>query len=131
MAVIEGTTNLKVWKGEYSFAVDAGAIGAIVLRSNHGPIPAGSIIWGGTLEVTTLFTTGTSATGAVSVEGANDLVSATIVSGAPFSTTGRKAIVPVMTAGTSLKTTVPRSPTFTIATGTVTAGVFTLHLIYE
>lgn len=131
MPIMEGTKGLKSWRGDYSFAVDGGAIGAIILRSNDGPIPAGSIIWGGTLEVTTLFTTGSAATAAVHVEAANDLISATVVSGAPYSTTGRKAIIPVMTATTTVKTTVPRAPTITIATGTVTAGVARLILLYD
>jgi hypothetical protein len=125
MPVIEGTVGIKTAVGEYDFAVDGGAISAITLRGG-GPlgnyIPAGSVILGGYIEIDTLFTTSTSATAAISVEGANDLQTATVVSGAPFSTTGRKAIVPVFTAASSVKTTVPRSIVMTIAVGTVTAG---------
>ena len=82
------------------------------------------------MDVTTLFTTGTSATGAITVESANDLQTATIVSGAPYSTTGIKALVPVFTAATMIKTTADRNPSFVIATGTVTAGVFHLVIFY-
>jgi hypothetical protein len=131
MAIIEGSTDLKTWKGEYSFAVDGGAIGTITLRSNDGPLPVGSYVVGGLLDVTTLFTTGTSATGALQVEGANDIVSATIVSGAPYSTTGQKDVVPDATGSTAIELTAARSPAFVIATGTVTAGAFKLVLFYR
>jgi hypothetical protein len=59
---------------------------------------------------------------AISVEGANDIIAATIVSGAPYSTTGRKSVIPAFTGATTVKTTVARSIVATIATGTVTAG---------
>lgn len=81
--------------------------------------------------MTTQFTTGTSATGALTVEGANDLVSATIVSGAPYSTTGQKDIIPDATGSTAIQLTAARSPAFVIGTGTVTAGAFTLVLFYR
>src|SRR5262245_2594347 len=102
MPLIEATRGLKTAVGEYDFAVDGGAIGAIVMRSSPGDnsgneIPAGSVILGGYLEIDTLFTTGSSATMALSIEGANDLVAATVVSGAPYSTTGRKSIIPAFT----------------------------------
>ena len=131
MAVIEGTRQPKTWRGEYDFAVDGGAIGTITLRSNDGPIPNGSYVETGILDVQTLLTTGTAATGALQVEGANDLVSATVVSGAPYSTTGLKSLVPVGSGATSIKTTAGRSPAFVIATGTVTAGKFSLILLYR
>lgn len=131
MAVIEGTRALKTWKGEYDFAVDAGAIGTLALRSDDGPIPAGSYIEGGVLDVLTLFTTGTAATAALTVEGANDIVAATVVSGAPYSTTGNKSIVPAGTGATAIKTTVSRQPSIVIAVGTVTAGKLRLILNYR
>jgi hypothetical protein len=128
---MEGTGRLKTWTGSYDFAVDGGAGGAIVLRSNDGPIPKGAAVTGGYVTVTTGFTTGTSAQGALHVNAANDLVSATIVSGAPYSTTGNKDIVPDATGSTAITTTAARSPTFTISVGTVTAGAFTLILYYK
>jgi hypothetical protein len=129
--VIEGTRALKVWQGEYDFAIDGGAISTIALRSNDGPIPNGSYIESGVLDVLTLFTTGTAATAALTVEGANDIVSATVVSGAPYSTTGLKSIIPVGTGATAIKTTASRSPSIVIATGTVTAGKCRLILNYR
>lgn len=130
MAGISGTRQLKTWVGDYSFATDAGAIGTIILRSSSGAIPIGSYIVEAFMEVTTGFTTGTAATGAITVESANDLQTATIVSGAPYSTTGIKALVPVFTAATMIKVTADRAPSFVIATGTVTAGVFHLVIFY-
>jgi hypothetical protein len=131
MALIEGSTTPKTWTGYYDFDVDGGAEGAIVLRSNDGPLPVGSYVTGGFLDVTDGFTTSASGTGALSVEGANDLVSATIVSGAPYSTTGQKDIIPDATGSTAIQLTAARSPTFTIATGALTAGMFTLVLYYR
>jgi len=136
MPVIEATRKLKTAVGEYDFAVDGGAIGAITLRSAANDslgnnIPAGSVIQGGYIEVDTLLTTGTAATGAISVQSANDLQTATVVSGAPFSTTGIKSITPAFTGATAIKTTAARSLTFTIATGTVTAGKFRVVVYYR
>lgn len=129
--IIEGTKLAKSWRGEYDFAVDGGAISTIVLRSNDGPIPAGSYIMSGILDILTLFTTGSAATAALTVEAANDIVSATVVSGAPYSTTGLKSIIPVGTGATAIKTTVSRAPSIVIATGTITAGKLRLVLFYN
>ena len=134
MPIIEGTPALKAATGEYDFAVDGGAIGAITLRGSGilgSNIPAGSVIMGGYIEIDTLFTTGSGATMAISAEAANDLQTATIVSGAPFSTTGRKAITPAFTGATSVKTTVSRNLTATIAVGTVTAGKGRVVVFYR
>lgn len=130
MASISGTRQLKTWIGDYSFATDAGAIGTIILRSASGAIPIGSYIVEAFMDVTTGFTTGTAATAALQVEAANDLQTATIVSGAPYSTTGLKALVPVFTAATMIKTTADRAPSMVIATGTITAGVLHLVIFY-
>jgi hypothetical protein len=137
MPIIEGSTRLKSCQGEYDFAVDGGAISTITLRCATGDvmgntIPAGSVIEGGYIEVDTLFTTGTSATMALTTgEAANDLQTATIVSGAPFSTTGRKSITPAFTGATTIKTTAARSLQAVIATGTVTAGKLRVVVYYR
>lgn len=129
--IIEGTGYLKSYRGEYDFAVDGGAISTITLRSSDGPIPSGAVIMGGYLEVDTGFTTGTAATAALQVESAGDMVAATVVSGAPYSTTGRKSIVPVFTGATTVKTTASRAPVMVVATGTITAGKGRLVLFYR
>ena len=131
MARIEGSTDVKTWKGSYSFAVDGGAVSTITLRSDDGPIPIGSYILTGILEVTTALDSGGSATAALTVEAANDLVTATAFGSAPWSTTGRKSVVPVATGATSVKTTAERNPALVVATAALTAGVFNLILTYR
>lgn len=134
MGVIGGTQDVKVYSGEYDFAVDGGAIGTIPLRASpgsQGPIPNGAIILGGLMEVDTLFTTGSAAQMAITVEGAGDIIAATVVSGAPYSTTGRKSITPAFTGATSVKTTADRAPSAVISVGTVTAGKMRVILFYR
>jgi hypothetical protein len=132
MGIIGGTGRVKSWTGDYSFAVDGGAALAVIpLRSNDGPIPSGSVVVGGVLQVTGGFTTGTSAEAAIHVNAANDLVSATIVSGAPYSSTGNKDIIVDSTGSTAITLTADRSPTLTISVGTITAGIARLVLFYK
>jgi len=131
MPIIEGTRVPKVYKGTYSFAAQGGAVSAIALRSEDGPIPIGSVVTGGYLDVTdTPDSADSTATIALHVEGANDIVSAAAVSGAPWSTTGRKDIIPDSTGSTAVKTTAARTPTATIAVQDATEGAFTLVLYY-
>lgn len=136
MPIIEGTRGLKEARGEYDFAVDGGAVSTITLRSassdsNGNDIPSGAIITGGYIEVDTAVTSGGSATIAVNSEGAGDLQAAAAISGAPWSTTGRKAIVPVFTAATGVKTTARRNLAITIATAALTAGKFRVVVYYR
>lgn len=131
MPTMSGTRDLKGWKGEYDFATDGGAVSTITLRSNDGAIPAGSYIIGGFIEVDTALTSGGAATVAVNSEGAGDLLAAAAVSGAPWSSTGRKAVIPVFTAATIVKTTVDRAITIAIATAALTAGKFRVILFYR
>lgn len=129
--MMEGTARLKTWQGEYDFAKDGGAGGTIVLRSNDGPLPPGAVVELGFVDVLTGLTTATAAQGALTVEAANDIVTAAVVSGAPWSSTGRKSIIPAATGLTTVKATVARAPSFVISVGTVTAGKFTLTLHYK
>ncbi|WP_405149445.1 hypothetical protein OG589_14550 [Sphaerisporangium sp. NBC_01403] len=136
MPVMEGTRGIKEARGEYDFAVDGGAVSTITLRSapgdsNGNEIPAGSLIMGGYIEVDTAVTSGGAATVAVNSEGAGDLQAAAAVSGAPWSTTGRKAITPVFTVGTSVKTTVRRNLAVTVAAAALTAGRFRVVVMYR
>lgn len=135
MPVIEGTTRLKEAAGEYSFAVDGGAVSTITLRSGTtgfgGGVPSGAVILGGYIEVDVAVTSGGAATVSVGSEGAADLLAATLVSGAPWSTTGRKSITPVFTGASSVKTTAARSLTITIAAAALTAGVFRVVVFYR
>jgi hypothetical protein len=138
MTVISGTSALKSAQGEYDFAVDGGAVSTITLRQGGGNtlpnvIPAGAIILEGWIEVDTLVTTASGNTGTVAVnsEAAGDLLAAAITSGAPWSTTGRKSIIPVSTGATTVKTTVSRSLAITVATAAITAGKFRVVVYYR
>ncbi len=131
MAIMESTRALKTWAGDYSFATDGGVVGTITLRSNDGPIPTGAVVVGGYMDVTTALTSDGSATGAIQIEGANDTVTQAAYNGAPWSTTGRKDIIPDATGSTALKTTAGRSPAFLIGTADLTAGVFKVVVLYR
>lgn len=131
MPIIEGTTRVKTYVGEYSFAVDGGAESTITLRSSTGPLPVGSVVTGGYMDVTTALDSAGAATGAVQVVAANDTINAAAFDGAPWSTTGRKDIIPDATGSTALKTTAAAtSPALVIGGAALTAGVFKLVLYY-
>lgn len=96
-------------------------------------IPIHAAIVGGYYDVNTAFTSaGSTATIAISVQAANDIVTATAVSNAIYGTIGRKAIVPKANTpeSTSVKTTAARAVTFTVAVEALTAGKLTLYLYY-
>lgn len=129
MPIIEGTKTVKVWRGDYDFAVDGGAVGAIPFRSDDGAIPSGADIISGDLDVITPYV-GATATIAGESEAANDLWAATAV--ASF-TAGRKNVLPAdtsgsITAATSVRTTAARVPAQRIATAALTAGKSRLTL---
>lgn len=96
-------------------------------------IPAHAVIVGGFFDVNTAFASAAgTAEIALSVEGANDIQTAAAVSGAPYSTIGRKAIVPKANTpeSTSVKTTVARAITATVTVQNLTAGRLTGFLYY-
>jgi hypothetical protein len=121
-------TGIKFVRGRYDFAVDGGAVGTIAITAEK--IPANAIILGGLVEVDTAVTSGGSATVAVQVEGAGDIVAAAAVSGAPWSTTGRKSVVPAFTGATTVKTTAARDISIVVAAAALTAGVVDVYLAY-
>lgn len=116
-------------RGQYDFSVDGGAVGDIDLTRN-AQIPENAIILGGFAEVDTVPTSGGAATIAVKVEGAGDIIAAAAISGAPFSTTGRKSVIPVFTGATTVKTTAARKIQATVAAAALTAGKFDVVLFY-
>jgi hypothetical protein len=121
-------TGIKWSRGRYDFAVDGGAVGTITITAQK--IPANAFVLGGLVEVDVVPTSGGSATIAVQVEAANDTVNAAAISGAPWSTTGRKSVIPVFTGATTLKTTAARDISIVIGTAALTAGVFDVFLAY-
>jgi hypothetical protein len=131
MALEEGTRNIKEWRGDYDFSVDGGVQGTLTLRSPDGPIPSGSYIIGGMLEVATILGSGGSSTAAVQAVAANDVVTATAFGSSPWSSTGRKSVTPAFTGATSLKTTQATNPALVIATADLNAGKFTVILYFR
>jgi hypothetical protein len=121
-------TGTKWMRGRYDFAVDGGAISSITISAEN--IPANAIILGGVVEVDTAVTSGGAATLAVQVESAGDIIAAAAVSGAPWSTTGRKSVIPVFTGATTVKTTAARGIVVVIAAATLTAGQVDVLLAY-
>jgi hypothetical protein len=120
---------LLVVRGKYDFAVDAGAQSTIAITAGT-PIPLGSVIVGGYVDVTTQLTSGGSATIACQVEAANDILTAVAVASW---TAGRKNVLPApttgaLTASTAVKTTAARNISIVIATADLTAGVFNVVL---
>lgn len=115
---------LLIVRGKYDFAVDGGAVSTIAITSGT-PIPSGSVILGGYVDVTTALTSGGAATIACEVEAANDILTAVAVASW---TTGRKNVLPspttgALTASTAVKTTAARDISIVIAAAALTAGV--------
>lgn len=118
------------------FEFDAGVVGNRTIAA-HGTgviLPANSVVVGGFVNVNTAFTSASTNTGtiAISVEAANDILSAAAVSGAPYSTIGRKAIVPKASTpeSTSVLVTVAREITCTVAVAALLTGKLTGYLYY-
>lgn len=125
-----GLGNLRVARFEF----DAGVAANLPIGA-HGTgvtLPANAIIVGGFFDVNTAFTGDTNATLAIHVQAANDIQTAAAVSGAPFSTIGRKAIVPKANTpeSTSVKTTAAREITCTVAVAALLTGKLTGYLYY-
>jgi hypothetical protein len=117
---------------DYDFTVDGGAVGSIPMRPSRGTAPAvpnGAIIDRAMLEVLVVPTSGGAATIAVPVEAAGDIQAAAAISGAPWSTVGRKNGTP-QAAATSVKATADRTPAVVVATAALTAGRVRLYLDY-
>ena len=116
-------------QGKYDFAVDGGVQGTIAITAGT-PIPNGSVVIGGYVDVTTQLTSGGSATIACQVNAANDILTAVAVASW---TAGRKNVLPApttgaLTASTAVKTTADRNISIVIATADLTAGVFNVVL---
>jgi hypothetical protein len=64
----------------------------------------------------------------VQVNGADDIIAATVVAGAPWHQAGIKDIVPVNTAATVVKTTAARNVTLVVGVADLKAGKFNVWL---
>jgi len=118
------------------FEFDAG-IAANRPIGAHGTgvtLPIHAIVVGGFIDVNTKFDSDATDAGtiAISVQAANDIISAAAVSGAPYSTVGRKAIVPKANTpeSTSVKCTAAREITCTVAVEALLSGKLTGYLYY-
>jgi hypothetical protein len=122
--------------GVARFTYDPTATAGMRTQAAHDlgvTLPQHAIVVGGFVDVNTAFSsTNGTATVAISVEGANDIISAAQVNGAPFSTIGRKAIVPKANTpeSTSVKTTAARAITATVGTEALLGGKLTGFLYY-
>lgn len=115
-------------RAKYDFAVDGGAISTINLMPS-AELPNGAYILGAWLNVTTVPTSGGAATIGVNSEAAGDLQAAVAISGAPWSTTGLKAITKTF-ATAPIKLTAARNIAIVIGTAALTAGVFEVVVAY-
>lgn len=124
------TSGKQTFMFTYDFATLGGAVGSITLTQHDGPLPDDFIIQNAFIDVITPLASGGAATGALTTgQSAGDLVAATVVAGAPWSTTGQKITIPLLgTIATWIKTTDERDPTLVIATAALTAGAFNVFL---
>lgn len=132
-----GLGGLRVARFVFDTGANDSAGAANTTIAAHGTgvtLPIHAIVVGGFVDVNTAFTSagGNAGTVAIKVESANDIISAAAVSGAPYSTIGRKAIVPKANTpeSTSVKATAAREITCTVATQVLTAGKLTGYLYY-
>ena len=123
---------LQSFVADYSFAQQGGAIATIALTGKL-IIPAGAVIVGGYVDITTPLTSGGAATIAMQVEAANDILTAVAVASW---TAGRKNVLPApatgaLTASTYVKTTAARDISIVVAAAALTAGAFRVVLFTE
>jgi hypothetical protein len=117
-------------KMTYDFTVSGGAI-ATITPINSPTIPAGAIILGGVLDITTTLTSGGSATIALGLgSGAQVAALKAATAVASYSAGMGLAIVPVFTAATYVKVTAATRLTLTVAVAALTAGKFDLNIVY-
>jgi hypothetical protein len=116
----------------FEFDLGVAANRTVGVHGTGVTIPANAIVMGGVTEVNTAVTGDTNATLAQHIQGANDIITAAAVAGAPWSTTGRKAIVPKINTPetTGIKLTAAREITFTVGTAALLTGKITGYLIY-
>lgn len=111
----------------YDFAVHGGAIGSINLGV---ALPPGAIVIDGMMKVITA-PVGSGASIGVMLAASGDVVAVAAISGAPWSTTGIKDIVPVGSAATAIALTAEKSLLFVISAAALTAGKVEIILRYE
>jgi hypothetical protein len=123
--VFSGGSDIRTVLCEYDFARHGGAQGSIVI----GNLPSGSWVMGGFMNVETA-PLGVGASIGITSEGAGDIVAVAAIAGAPWSTTGKKAIIPKRNTpeSTSILLTEARNILFVISGADLTAGKVQLYL---
>lgn len=131
LVATDGLQRLHLARATYDFSVDGGA------QAAHGlgvTLPDNAVICGGFIDVsTTLTSADDSATIAVHILTANDIVNAvSIVAGGTNWDAGIRAIIPKANTpeSTGIKLTSAKEITATIAVQNVTAGKFVVNLFY-
>lgn len=131
----EGKTVMKIARFEFDTAVVANR--TIAAHGLGVTLPINAVVVGGFFRVQTAFTSAETNTGtiALSILAANDLQTAAAVSGAPYSTTGLKAIVPKSNTpeSTGILLTSAKEITATVAVAALTAGrlVGVIHYVTD
>lgn len=123
------TGRLKLYRADYSFAADGGAVSTIALSGTAG-LPAGAIILSAYIEVTAALTSGGAATVALQAENAGDIQAAAAVTGAPWSTTGVKLSSARTRAAAPIKLAAASDVSAVIAVAALTAGAFRVYVEY-
>lgn len=122
-----GANSRRTIVGTYSFAVHGGGTGSYAIAR----LNAGARVVGGWANVagTPTAVSGTP-TIAVSIEAANDVITAASILGAPWSTVGKKAITPKVNTpeSTSILLTVDRDVVVEIASAAISTGILNVYL---
>lgn len=111
----------------YDFAVDGGAQGTLALRGDA--MPSGAIVENMLIRVLTILAGATATVALTTGESAGDLLAASAISGAPWSTTGAKRGA-LTASSTPITLTATRTVSAVIATANLTAGKFEVITTY-
>lgn len=117
-------------RARYDFATSGGAVGTIALLDGEGlpvKLPNKAIITNAIIDVITQPTSASTPTIAITVQSANDILTATAIASL---TTGVKQGTPANTVGTAIKMTAENSVSAVIAGTTLTAGKFMVLIDY-
>lgn len=112
----------------YSFPVNGGSQGTILLTQTNGVLPTNFVLMNSFVDVITpLGSAGLALAAMTTGQSANDLIVATAFSGAPFSTSGPKVTLPLIgTIATWIKMTGNRSPAIVVSVADLNAGKLNL-----
>lgn len=127
---VDGLAGVGVAYARYSFAVDAGAQGAIVPSAPYNTvIPANAILIGGTVDVLAAVTSGGAATVAIGTTAGSSATSILAATGkASLTLNALLNAVPVF--ATPVKMSAAGSINFTVGTADLTAGIIEVMVLF-